>query len=240
MDFTHRSYEPELLDGTDIPYEEIRRNMHELNIINTWLGGHAITIQAFRQLLGDLKEVHVCEIGCGGGDNLRAIHRWCSKNGIALRVTGIDINPDCINYARDHSREIDRAVWIVSDYRLVDLTDRPDIIFNSLFCHHFPDAEVSHCLAWMRAHAERGFFVNDLHRHALAYHSIRLLTGAFSQSRLVRNDAPLSVRRGFRRQELEAMTRAAIPKTEEQQWTLSWAWAFRWVLLYKGRSTMPS
>ena len=240
MDLSRRSYQPELLDGNDIPFEEIRRNMHELDIINTWLGGHAITINGFQRLLGTAREVHVCEIGCGGGDNLRAIHRWCRKNGIELRVTGIDINPACINYAREHSREIEKAVWIVSDYRLVDFPDRPDIIFNSLFCHHFRDEDVSHCLRWMFDRARLGFFVNDLHRHALAYHSIRLLTSAFSRSRLVRHDAPLSVLRGFRRAELEAMTLAAISKTEAAKWTLSWAWAFRWMLLCRiERTTRP-
>lgn len=238
MDLRRRSYEHELLDGTDIPFEEIRRNMHELDIINTWLGGHAITIRGFQSLLGDLQEVHVCEIGCGGGDNLRAIHRWCQKRGIRVRVTGIDINPDCINYAREHSREIERAVWIVSDYRVAELTDRPDIIFNSLFCHHFADAEVSHCFRWMREQARLGFFVNDLHRNILAYHAIRLLTSVFSHSRLVRNDAPLSVRRGFLRSELEAMTDAAIPASEKDQWSLSWAWAFRWLLLYRKEKTV--
>lgn len=237
MDLRQRSYEPELLDGKNIPFEEIRRNMHELDIINTWLGGHDITVRGFRNLLGGLREVHVCEIGCGGGDNLRAIHRWCTKHGVAVRVTGIDINPDCINYAREHSREIDKAIWIVSDYRVAALPDPPDIIFNSLFCHHFSDEEVTHCMAWMREHARVGFFVNDLHRNALAYHSIRLLTSAFSRSRLVRNDAPLSVRRGFLRQELEKMTAAAIPQAESGQWSLSWAWAFRWLLLYKKGGT---
>ncbi len=233
MDLRLRSYEPELLDGTGIPFEEIRRNMHELNVINTWLGGHAITVRGFKRLRDGRQDLHVCEIGCGGGDNLRAIARWCRKRHIRLRVTGIDINPDCINYAREHSREIDRAVWIVSDYRVAMLPDPPDIIFNSLFCHHFKDEDVSRCIAWMRDHAQLGFFINDLHRHGIAYHAIRLLTSAFSRSRLVRNDAPLSVSRGFRRTELERMAVAAIPGTEKRLWSLSWQWAFRWLLVYK-------
>jgi 2-polyprenyl-3-methyl-5-hydroxy-6-metoxy-1,4-benzoquinol methylase len=239
VDFTRRSYEPELLDGQNIPFEDIRRNMHELDVINTWLGGHDLTVKAFRKLLRAEQEIHVCEIGCGGGDNLRAIHRWCKKHGVALRVTGIDINPNCINYAREHSREIEKAVWIVSDYRLAVLTDPPDIVFNSLFCHHFSDEDVVAALRWMADGARMGFFINDLHRHALAYHSIKMLTSLFSRSRLVRNDAPLSVRRGFRRNEWQQLIRQALPG-EEAQWTLRWAWAFRWMIIYSRKDSLKS
>ena len=38
MDFLHRSYKKELLDGDNIPFDAIERNMLELVTINTWLG----------------------------------------------------------------------------------------------------------------------------------------------------------------------------------------------------------
>ena len=64
-------------------------------------------------------------------------------------------------------------------------------------------------LSWLKCFggcmetAKHGFFINDLHRHPLAYHSIRILTSLFSKSYLVKNDAPLSVLRGFKKKELE-------------------------------------
>ena len=65
----------ELLDRDDIPMEDIKRNMQELDSINKWLGGHRITIAGLKLLLGDKKTMqhHILEIGCGGGDNLRVI-----------------------------------------------------------------------------------------------------------------------------------------------------------------------
>ena len=44
--------------------------------------------------------LHVCEIGCGGGDNLKAIEKKAEKKFSGLSFTGIDINPDCIEVAR--------------------------------------------------------------------------------------------------------------------------------------------
>ena len=77
-DLSKRSYQKELLDRDDIPFRDIQRNMHELDIINTWLGGHAISISGLRHLIPHREQVSICEIGCGGGDNLRALVRKCS------------------------------------------------------------------------------------------------------------------------------------------------------------------
>ena len=74
MSFKQRSYQPELLDGKNIPFGDIKRNMQELDFINRYLGGHHITLRGLKALL-DNPVLHVAEIGCGGGDNLRVIKK---------------------------------------------------------------------------------------------------------------------------------------------------------------------
>src|SRR5687768_1459241 len=101
MDLSRRSYEKELLDREDIPFIDIKRNMDELNFINTYLGGHAITVSGLKNLLRNCSplpdhEILICEIGCGGGDNLIAISAWCKKQGINAVFVGVDINADCV------------------------------------------------------------------------------------------------------------------------------------------------
>jgi hypothetical protein len=51
MNFQKRSYQKELLDGDNIPFPAIAQTMRELNTINTLLGGHAITLAGFKQLV---------------------------------------------------------------------------------------------------------------------------------------------------------------------------------------------
>src|ERR1035438_9464716 len=142
MDFSSRSYNTELLDRDDIPFSDIEQNMLELNIINTWLGGHRITLSGFKKLIGNKKEITVCEIGCGGGDNLLVIRQWCNKKNIAAKLIGIDINADCIKYAKTKLKDEDCA-FLEKDYRAANLADeKPGIIFSSLFCHHFNNPEL--------------------------------------------------------------------------------------------------
>jgi 2-polyprenyl-3-methyl-5-hydroxy-6-metoxy-1,4-benzoquinol methylase len=227
-----RSTEKELLDAPDIPEEDIRRNMQELDTINTWLGGHAITIAGLKRFAIGKERLSVCEIGCGGGDNLAAIAKWCKKKGIGISLTGIDINPFCIRTATEKWNE-NKALadipvqLIVSDYREAELSVKPDIIFSSLFCHHFTDEELVTQLEWMYAHSLHGFFINDLHRHPIAWHSIRILTRLFSKSYLVKNDAPLSVKRSFVKSEWLSLLQQAGIST----FSVHWKWAFRWLIV---------
>ena len=224
----HRSYKKELLDKDDIPFEDIKRNMQELDVINRKLGGHKITIDGFSKLVKHANTkttIEVVEIGCGGGDNLRAIRDWAHANKIAVQLTGIDLNQECISYARDHS-DNKGIHFIHSDYRDVNFGQKPHIIFSSLFCHHFTDEELVFILRWMRQNSQIGFFINDLHRHPLAYYSIKLLTAIFSKSYLVKNDAPLSVQRGFRRKDWEEAFRSA----HIGHYKCEWRWAFRWLV----------
>lgn len=237
MNFTRRSYQKELLDGDNIPFEDIARNMKELEIINRFLGGHRINVQGLQQLLPELRvsPVRICEIGSGGGDNLRALESWCRNNKIPASFTGIDINRNCIEYAKQASPP--NFTYIENDYSKVSFDTKPDILFCSLFCHHFNNEEIVELIHWMNFNASLGFFINDLHRHPLAYYSIKLLTSFFSKSYLVKNDAPLSVLRGFKERELiTCLEQAAV-----QQFSVEWKWAFRWlVTVNQSGSSMKS
>jgi 2-polyprenyl-3-methyl-5-hydroxy-6-metoxy-1,4-benzoquinol methylase len=216
----HRSYVKELLDQDSIPFDDIKRNMQELEFINRYLGGHAITIKGFKQLL-ERNHLTVCELGCGGGDNLHAIYNWCQRLHIDVKCVGVDINQECVAYARERSDNHFR--FITSDYKRVKFEQKPDIIFSSLFCHHFTDDELVFQLKWMKENSVSGFFINDLHRHPIAYHAIKAATNLFSRSYLVRNDAAVSVSRAFKKHEWKAL----LEEAGITNYHISWQWAFR-------------
>ena len=49
-DFKTRSKKKELLDRDDIPFEDIKKNMQELEVINSKLGGHKITVSGIKKI----------------------------------------------------------------------------------------------------------------------------------------------------------------------------------------------
>ena len=101
--FQFRSNKKELLDGEAIPFEAIKKNMEELNFINSYSGGHAITLKGVKEFIGGEKKFRICEIGCGGGDNLCSIHERLTNNFATVDLIGIDINKECIEYAESQT-----------------------------------------------------------------------------------------------------------------------------------------
>lgn len=229
MNLRYRSYKKELLDRDDIPFKDIMQNMKELHVINNRLGGHQITVKGFKKLLENRNEILVCEIGCGGGDNLFALRSAAGKLQAKIHFIGIDIKQSCIDFARSRQNMQNDIEWIVSDYKEVEFTQKPDIIFSSLFCHHFTDEELVEQVKWMQLSSNIGFFINDLQRNLIAYYSIKLLTKIFSRSYLVKHDAPLSVARSFHAKDWKNIFQNA----GIENFRIEWKWAFRYLITYK-------
>lgn len=226
--FSKRSNEKELIDAPGIPFSDWEICLNELNVVNTLLGGHSITIEGVQNLFpSNGTKVSIAEIGCGGGDNLKAIDHHKKKYYKEIRYIGIDINKACTDFAERNCNVIEDVEFICSDYRDVDLSgNKPDIIFNSLFCHHFTDDQLIEMIIWMKNNSRKGFFINDLHRHPAAYYSIKWLTQLFSRSYLVKNDGPVSVMRGFQRSEWESL----LNKAGIANYSIKWKWAFRYLI----------
>jgi 2-polyprenyl-3-methyl-5-hydroxy-6-metoxy-1,4-benzoquinol methylase len=224
-----KSYQFELLDEVDttILTEDLCRNLDELNFINTHLGGHAINVMAFKKLAVKQKDITVIEIGCGGGDNLRSLATFAINNNYNCKFVGIDAKKDCISYAINQSKNFSNITYVCSKYEDYNLVEQPHIIFNSLFCHHFSEKQIITMLHWMKQNCSIGFFINDLHRNRMAFLAIKVLTQLFSKSYLVKNDAPLSVQRGFKSVEWQAMLKQANCHAN-----VSWKWAFRHLISF--------
>ena len=105
-----------------------------------------------------------------------------------------------------------------------------DVVISTLFTHHFDDKSWIELITNMYFSARKAVIINDIHRHSLAYYSINFLTGLFSKSEMVKNDAGLSVLRSFKKSELiSLLSQAGI-----RNYKIRWKWAFRWqVIIYK-------
>jgi SAM-dependent methyltransferase len=229
-DFSRRSYEPELMDDLTLGNEALAQNLRELEYVNTYLGGNAVAAKGLQYFVSQSKlPLSVADVGCGGGDTLRYFAQWAQKRNIPLQLAGYDANPFMVNYASTHPRNHPSI-----SYHCIDLWSekfnnvQPDVFMLSLFCHHFTDEELVHLLGKLLQQARKGIIINDLHRHPLAYYSIKWLTRGLRGSYLVQNDAPLSVLRAFRKKELEQLLQQVVP---HGRFRISWHWAFRYLVL---------
>ncbi|AWM34490.1 methyltransferase domain-containing protein [Hymenobacter nivis] len=222
---------PELMDDLTLASDDLRRNLDELEVINTWLGGYQPVLDALARLRPRFpagRALRVADLGSGGGDTLRHVARWARRHGVAVELVGIDANQFMLDYARAKSADYPEISYQQFDIFSAEFqAEAFDVLTCSLFCHHFTDAELGALLGQWARQAQVAVVVNDLHRHWMAYGSIWALTRLLGGSYLVRHDAPLSVARAFRRADwVRLLAQAGLAKYE-----LRWRWAFRWQLV---------
>jgi hypothetical protein len=75
--------------------------------------------------------------------------------------------------------------------------------------HHFDDEGAANLLREMGRVAARGIFVIDLHRSPVAYFFYTTLGKLFLHNRLIREDGALSILKGWKAEELQALGKKA-------------------------------
>ncbi len=230
-DLKHRSTEVELMDDLNCSGPMVDQTLIEIEFINKWLGGNAVTLHGFNSLLKHLSKtttLTVADLGCGGGEMLKLLAQQLRTQKLKVTLTGIDANPGIVAFAEHHAQAFPEI-----QFKTLNVLSEPfthetfDIVTATLFFHHFTKEELIYLFKLLKNNVRLGMVINDLHRHPLAYYAIKWLTKIFSRSVMVRYDAPLSVHRGFKRAELvEILSAAGI-----ENYTLRWKWAFRWQLI---------
>ena len=204
---------PELMDG-NCSYEDFRDCLHSLEQVNRWLLGYRPTLAWLERLPREPHEpVHIVDVGSGGGDLLRQIAGWARRQGIAVQLTGIDLNPYAAWAAVESTPQELGISWVTGD-ALEYRPDKPvDIFVSSLTAHHLEDDEIIALLRWMEATAQIGWFINDLERSERASRMCGWVAGVVGWHRFVRHDGPVSFRRAFREEDwVRLLAAAEIPR----------------------------
>lgn len=173
-------------------YDEVLRG---LGRVNKWTFAARPTLSFLARATRGLDGFSLLDVGSGEGGMLRTIAVWARRRGLAARLTGIDLNPKSEGVARAMTPEDMPVAFRTGDYR--DL-GRFDFVISSLVAHHMTDEQLRDFLRWMEANSDRGWFVNDLHRHGFAYSGYTLLAALLRVHRIVREDGQLSIARSFR------------------------------------------
>ncbi len=229
--FTYRSNEKELLDESNINRGLLYKNLRELEILNRTTGGHAISLKGIKQLITDHHKIyHVVDLGCGGGDALKAIADWARLNNYNVRLTGVDMNANAIDYLKIHCVNYPEISGITADYKdYLNRNEFIDIVHCALFCHHLKDDELLQLFIYFRQHVKSGFIINDLHRNWLAYYSAWFFTRLLNGTKLAKNDGPISVLRAFKPSELIYL----LNKANIGHYSLRKEWMFRFLIVGK-------
>ena len=202
FDRRRRSDAAELMDADDVDYDTFRGCLSDLATVNRLSLGYRPTLEFLHRLARDGRwpkdrALRVIDVGCGYGDTLRAIAHWAAKRGLAIDLTGVDRNRWSARAAAEATPQGMNIAWRTADIFDYRPDDSVDVIVSSLFAHHLDDAALLRFLVWMEGAAALGWFINDLHRHQLAFSGFKAASRALRLHPFVQHDGPVSFARSF-------------------------------------------
>ncbi|MDZ4754944.1 MAG: methyltransferase domain-containing protein [Phycisphaerae bacterium] len=206
------------MDAADVPQAEIDVAFRFIRRVNRWMGG---TNALLRVLQRDARRwsrdrpMRWLDLGTGAADIPLAIDAWARRAGHKVECVAVEHHPACLAVARaavgDHPRiRVIDADALALDTRSGDTNFAAhsfDYVHAGMFLHHLVDEDVIRALRAMSRLASRTIVWNDLLRTPLSRVGIYLLT--IGQPSIVRDDARLSVAKGFTLQEAREFARWA-------------------------------
>jgi 2-polyprenyl-3-methyl-5-hydroxy-6-metoxy-1,4-benzoquinol methylase len=196
------------MDGPDFGPQQVRETFEFLIPVNRWFGGIRPQLSFFQRESRGWDGEHtyrILDVGCGAGDMAVALVQWARRTGYHVQVDGVDKHPLIVELARERCRGYPEIQITCGDVLELDGREH-DYVHASQFVHHFSDDQVVPLLRHLQARSRCKLVICDLVRLPLAYLSTWLFT--LWTTPVFRHDARLSVRRGFKTDELEALFQA--------------------------------
>jgi len=216
LDFGRRAELSELIDEP-CGREVMQAYLRDLARLNRWFLGYRPVLDWLQKMNGRAprEPLRIVDVGCGYGDGLRRVELWARARGMAVELTGIDLNPDTIAIAADADPMESGIRWVAADIFEYRMDRQAHVVMSSLFTHHLRDDDVVRFIAWMENHAEVGWFINDLSRAPVPYHLLRWFSKAARLHPYVQHDGPVSFLRAFVGGDWERLCAAAGLKRED-------------------------
>lgn len=206
-----RAIADELMDDPALAPETYVAVVRDLAKVNTMTLAQRPTIAFLNTVArtrNEARPLRVLDVGFGDGDMLRTIAHWGARRGIAVDLTGIDLNPRSLDAARSATPDGLGIDWRIGDYRGL-AGEGWDVVISSLVAHHMSHTELIDFLRFMDAEARAGWLVNDLHRHGFAWLGFPVLARLMRWHPIVRHDGRLSIARSYRPDEWPPLLVAA-------------------------------
>jgi ubiquinone/menaquinone biosynthesis C-methylase UbiE len=195
-----RSVDRELLDGSDLEPDELRRNLAEMAMLNRLPGGVGASVGAVTALLRTGGGGRVLDVGTGSGDFARRLRRRT-----LAEVVLVDHSAEILEIARRNVAGMDDVTLVHADARSLPLADGSVAVAHaSLLFHHFDPAEAMAVFRELRRVARTGVVVNDLRRSRLALAMTAVPILLLARAHTTRHDGILSAKRAHTLAELDA------------------------------------
>jgi hypothetical protein len=202
-----RRLEPELLDELPPADPGAVRSRKDLQRVNAWMGNASSMARALRSALGERQLLSVVELGGGDGTFLLRVGQHLRENWHDVSATVLDkqnlLAKETIQAFEKIGWRVEALTSDIFDWLRQPGSARAQVMLANLFLHHFSEAQLAQLFQHAKKRTEL-FIAIEPARSALPLVFSRLLW-AIGCNRVTRHDAVVSVRAGFRSQELSRL-----------------------------------
>ncbi|MFT6324336.1 MAG: 2-polyprenyl-3-methyl-5-hydroxy-6-metoxy-1,4-benzoquinol methylase [Halieaceae bacterium] len=215
------------MDNFELSGDDLHKTLSGLSTINKYLGNTSATFNAVKkEVCKSNKPLKIIDLGCGGGDNLRAIAKWGQANNQVIELVGIDGNSHTLAYTQQQYPKL-RITYIQADILATEfILPKCDILISSHFMYHFTDTEIVSFLKKSKNRIAIQIIFSELQRNDLAYALFKIGTVFLPFSDIVKQDGLVAIRSSFSKMEL----RAIMQRAGFTSYKIKWKWAFRFLI----------
>lgn len=188
----------EWLDRDDISLHDRERSLRDLQRFNRFAGGYRAYRLLIRRLIGRARRFSLLDLGTGSSDLLRSVEGQGSRIGLDFKIQHL-----VLGRQGSEATKIRRVAGDV--FRLPFQSSSIDVIASSHLFHHFTEEQNAAILSEALRVARIGVVITDTRRHIVPFLFVMALAVTRLVSRITRNDAPASIRRGYTDAEVEGI-----------------------------------
>ncbi len=211
-----RCFEKELMDDPRADTGKLQRTIRQFRILNVLFSSSRRLIRNhfFSIMAGDpSREYTLLDIGAGGCDIDAWVIREARRLGLRVSITALDSDRRILPVSLKTAKDFPEIKVVTGSALELNKKDQYDFVFSNHFLHHLDWAQIGKVLDYA-VNSCRAFLFNDIKRSGLAFIGYSIFTGLFLHGSFALYDGRLSIRRGFKTDELERFIAGQFPDSD--------------------------